>query len=63
MNKKDIDSFKKAAREGRTDDFINKNLSDSEASKLNKILSDKAATQRLLSTPEAKELMKKFLKQ
>ena len=63
MKKSDIDEFKRAAKEGKTDDFINKNLSPDSAQKLRKILSDKSATEKLLSTPEAKELMKKLLKQ
>ncbi len=63
MNKKDIENFKKAADEGRADDFINNNLSPDSAKKLRKILSDKAACDKLLSTPEARELMKKLLKQ
>lgn len=61
MNNINIDEFKKAAKHGKVDDFVNKNLSPQAASKLKQILSDKDATQKLLSTPEAKSLMKKIM--
>ncbi len=38
-----------------------KNLGEKESEKINRILSDKEATSKLLSTPKAKELLKKFL--
>ena len=38
-----------------------KNLGKRESEKINKILSDKEATSKLLATPKAKELLKKFL--
>ena len=62
MKNFDINEFKKAAEGGKADDFINKKLSSGEAAKLRKILSDKSATAKLLATPEAKELMKKLMK-
>lgn len=58
----DINELKKAAEGGNVDDFINKNLSAQASSKLKEILKDKDATQKLLSTPQAKELMQKFMK-
>lgn len=57
-----LDELKKAADSGNVDDFINKNLSAQASSKLKEILKDKDATQKLLSTPQAKELMQKFMK-
>lgn len=61
MKNIDINEFKKAADNGNIDDFIDKNLSKESANKLRSVLSDKAATEKLLSTPEAKELMNKLL--
>ena len=58
----DINELKKAAENGNVDDFINKNLSKDASNKLKSILSDKAATEKLLSTPQAKELMDKLMK-
>lgn len=56
----DIEEMKKAAQQGKIDEFINKNLSAEATQKLKSVLSDKEATQKLLSTPQAKELLKKF---
>lgn len=57
----DVTKMKQAAEEGKLDDFINKNLSQNAANQLQSILSDKSAAEKLLSTPEAKELMKKLM--
>jgi mannitol/fructose-specific phosphotransferase system IIA component (Ntr-type) len=57
----DINDMKQAANAGKLDDFINKNLSEKATKQLKSILSDKSATEKLLSTPEAKELMKKLM--
>lgn len=62
MKNIDINEFKKAANEGRVEDFIDKKLSPEAAGRLKKVLSDKDATQKLMSTPQAKELMKKLMK-
>lgn len=56
----DIEEMKKAAQQGKIDEFIDKNLSAEATKKLKSVLSDKEATQKLLSTPQAKELLKKF---
>jgi hypothetical protein len=61
MSNEKINELKQAAQKGEVDDFINKNLSPQATKKLKSILSDKAATDKLLATPEAKELMKKLL--
>lgn len=57
-----IDELKKATSSGNIDDFIDKNLKASEAQKLKQVLSNKDATEKLLSTPQAKELLKKLMK-
>lgn len=59
----DINGLKQAADNGKLDDFINKNLSNEASSKLKSVLSDKAQTEKLLSTPQAKELLKNLLKE
>lgn len=64
MNKdellKQAEKIKQAQEKGSLDDFINKNLSSQASSKLKQILGDKQATERLMSTPQAKELFKKL---
>ncbi|MBE6740899.1 MAG: hypothetical protein E7570_01205 [Ruminococcaceae bacterium] len=55
-----INELKNAAESGNVDDFIDKNLSSDSAKKVKQILSDRASMEKLLSTPEAKALFKKF---
>lgn len=57
----DINKMKQAAEGGNLDDFINRNLSADASKKLKNVLTDKSAAEKLLSTPEAKELMKKLM--
>jgi cytidylate kinase len=57
----DVNELKQAAQNGKIDDFIDKNLSKEASQKLKNILSDKSATEKLLSTPQAKELLNKLL--
>ena len=57
----DLNKLKQAGEQGKLNDFINQNLSPQASSQLKKVLNDKQATERLLSTPQAKELMKKFM--
>jgi len=59
-NNFDVNELKSAAQKGNVDDFINKNLSGDAAKKVKSILSDKNAMEKMLSTPEAKALFKKF---
>lgn len=59
----DVGKLKKAVDGGNLDDFINKNLSAEASSKLKSVLSDKSQTEKLLSTPQAKELLKNLLKE
>ncbi|MGN0533779.1 MAG: hypothetical protein ACI4IK_05395 [Eubacterium sp.] len=59
-SKIDVDKMKQAAEQGRLDDFISQNLSSENAARLNEVLSSKEETERLLSSPQAQELMKKL---
>ena len=58
----DVNQMKSAAESGKLDDFIGKNLSGEASQKLKSVLSDKNAAEKLLSTPEAKELLRNLLK-
>lgn len=55
------DELKKAVEQGKTNDFINKNLSPDAAKKLKDVMSDKQTMEKMLSTKEAKELLNKLL--
>ncbi len=57
----DMQKMKQAADNGKLDDFINKNLSSDATKQLKNVLSNKEAAEKLLSTPQAKELMKKLM--
>lgn len=57
-----VNELKQYAQNGKIDDFIDKKLSPDASKKLKQVLSDKAATEKLLSTPQAKELLNKFMK-
>ena len=59
-NNINVNELKSAAKSGNVDDFINKNLSSDAAKKVKQALSDKSTMEKLLSTPEAKALFKKF---
>lgn len=56
----DIGKMKQAADSGKLDDYINQNLSKDMTNRLKDVLSDKSKTEKLLSSPEAQELMKKL---
>ena len=57
----DIAKMKEASEKGKLDEFVNENLSKKATSQLKNVLSNKEACEKLLSTPEAKELMKKLM--
>lgn len=57
----DINELKRASQNGNVDDFINRNLPPDASKKLKNILSNQAATEKLLSTPQAKELLNKLM--
>ena len=52
--------MKNAAQNGQLDEFVNKNLSQKATKQLKNVLSNKEACEKLLNTPQAKELMKKL---
>ncbi len=64
MNNKNLDEFingiKNKKSNTETEEYIKKSLTPDQTKKLNDVLSDKSALQRLLSTPQAKELLRKF---
>ena len=51
------DKLKNAAKSGNIDEVL-KNLSPEQATILNKVLSDKKATEEILSSPQAAAIMK-----
>lgn len=55
-----IDELKKATQNGSAEEYLSKKLPKDAGEKLKEILSDKQATQRILSSPEAKKLLEKF---
>lgn len=62
INGIDVEQLKNAADIGKIDDFIDKNLSKDASNKLKAILADKDATQKMLNTPQAKQLLEKLMK-
>ncbi len=54
------DKFDEILKNGGADNFIKNNLSPAQTQKLNEILNDKEKLSKLLSSPMAQELMKKF---
>ncbi len=64
MNNKNFDEIingiKSKKSNAETEEYIKKSLTPDQTKKLNEVLSDKSALQKLLSTPQAKELLKKF---
>ena len=51
---------KDAAHPEKAINAVSKQLSDEKRQKLNEVLSDKSALEKLLQSPEAQRLMKKF---
>ena len=56
----DPNKLKDATQNGNVNDII-KNLNQKDAEKIQKILSDKDAASKLLSTPKAQQLLKRFM--
>lgn len=56
-----MEGMKKQKSKKDAQDFLMEKMSPSQTSKLQEVLSDKDALQQLLSTPQAKDLLKKFL--
>ena len=59
-NNINVNELRQAAKSGNVDDFIDKNLSADAAKKIKQVLGDKNMMEKMLSTPEAKALLKKF---
>lgn len=55
-----IDSIKSKKSNEETKDYLMKNLNENQSKKLKEVLSDKGALEKLLSSPKAKELLKRF---
>lgn len=54
------EELRKSAESGNISDAL-KNISPQDAKKIEQVISDKNAAEKLLSTPQAKQLLKKFL--
>ena len=55
-----IDNIKSKKSSEETQEYLMKNLSSNQSQKLKEILSDRKAMEKLLSTPKAQELLKRF---
>lgn len=55
-----INNIKSKRSSKETEEYLKENLSTEQSQKLKEILSDKKAIEKLLSTPKAQELLKKF---
>lgn len=55
-----IKGIKSKKSNEETQDYLMKNLTPNQNKKLKEVLSDKEAIKKLLSTPKAQELLKKF---
>lgn len=53
------ESVKEAMNSGKFDDLLD-NLKSSDMKKIKKLMQDKEATEQLLSTPQAQELLKRI---
>ncbi|MCH5315001.1 MAG: hypothetical protein J1E81_03725 [Eubacterium sp.] len=56
----DVDKMKQAIQKGKLEDYLNSSLSSDTAKQVKNVLSSKEATEKLLSSAQAKELMKKL---
>ncbi len=55
-----IDNIKSKKSNEETQEYLMKNLSSKQSQKLKEVLSDRKSIEKLLSTPKAQELLKKF---
>lgn len=55
-----IDSIKSKKSNEETKEYLMKNLNENQSKKLKEVLSDKSALEKLLSSPKAQELLKRF---
>ncbi len=56
-----VEKMKQKKDKTEAKDFLMKNLNPSQTKKLQEVMSDKNALSQLLSTPQAQELLKKFM--
>ena len=56
-----ISSVKSQNNKKETEDFLKKQLNPSQTKKLQEVMSDRGALEQLLSTPQAKALLRKFM--
>jgi hypothetical protein len=56
-----INSIKSKNNQKDAEDFLKDKLNESQTKKLKEVMSDKSALEQLLSTPQAKALIKKFM--
>ena len=56
-----INSIKSKNNQKVAEDFLKDKLNESQTKKLKEVMSDKSALEQLLSTPQAKALLKKFM--
>lgn len=56
-----INSIKSKNNQKDAEDFLKDKLNESQTKKLKEVMSDKSALEQLLSTPQAKALLKKFM--
>ena len=56
-----INGIKSKKSDEETKDYLMKNLTPNQNKKLNEVLNDKETMKKLLSTPKAQELLKRFM--
>ena len=56
-----ISSVKSQENKKDAEDFLKKQLNPTQTKKLQEVMSDKSALEQLLSTPQAKALLRKFM--
>lgn len=56
-----VEKVKNQKDKTEAQDFLMKNLNPSQTKKLQEVMSDKNALAQMLSTPQAQELLKKFM--
>lgn len=56
-----ISSVKSQENKKDAEDFLKKQLNPTQTKKLQEVMSDKGALEQLLSTPQAKALLRKFM--
>lgn len=56
----DVGEMKQSIQNGTLNQFLDQKMDPAAASQLKQVLTDKGAAEKMLNTPEAKELMKKL---